>query len=408
MSPTTQTMPEFSFRPSFPFSVWATLPNGNGTFVGKAEAGQIVTVPACRHWRVEAHLTTDEELARCINDLARFPIPEISITATHDRFVSMLGNERMLANRLQTLDLSGKHISDAATAHAGALNGLTNLSITACDGMTDEGLAHVSKLPSLNKLTIGICNGMTDEGLAHVSKLPSLNKLTIGTCNGLKQSNLSGPAGLARVSFIDCANLTQVVLRDLPALWDLFVWDCPGLGAAGTLRMQNCGSLEHAQVGFVPLTDEVFADIFGKTLRGLTLWRTAVTDKSIACLGSMPNLEGLALGENQKITAQGLSRMEALTSLKTLYLEPFGGMGAEELDSLALPSNLQRVVLVGLRMTDETLPLLKKFSGVERFRLEKCRGLTPERWERLQQDWPGSSFHGDTIVLKGGLTRLRT
>jgi hypothetical protein len=375
MNQPTDLIREHSFHAVFPFSVWATRPDGTGTFVGHVEPGQTITVPDCRHWRVAVRISTDEEFTRCVASLAACDAPEISITCAQDRFVSMLGGEGVLKNglgRLGTLSLTGNLISNHWAGHAHLLDGLTRLCLTECDGITDSSLSLLRRLPQLRKLVIG-------------------------KCGGLKQPLVPGPHTLESVSFIECDDLTHVVLQDLPALSDLFVWDC---GRLGSLRLDRCSALELAEFGAVQLTDDALADVcLSSRLRALRLSDTAVGDGAIAQLTRAPRLETLVLATNPKITRQGLSLLGSLSSLRVLYLETTGAMDAAELEALTVPEGLERLHLGRVALSDATLPLLKKFAGAKGFRLEECQGLTPNLRERLTQDWPECLSLGDTIVL---------
>lgn len=58
-----------------------------------------------------------------------------------------------------------------------------------------------------------------------------------------------------------------------------------------------------------------------KSIEGLNLWGTGVTDRGLQELVAMKNLKNLELGENDEITDQGLVHLASLKSLRRLGLD---------------------------------------------------------------------------------------
>ncbi len=199
--------------------------------------------------------------------------------------------------KLDTLDLSGTHVSNAGLA---SLEGLAQLAFLNLDQtkITDAGLEHLKGLTNLQELSLGNTR-VTDAGLAHLEKLSKLQLLV------LDQTPITN-AGLAHLK-----NLKQLQTLNLQ----------------GTQLTDDClnyfAMLSHVQKLDISETTITSAGLRRlkeiPRLRSLTLGGFLITDDDLKCLKDLPYLESLTLIHTINSDA-GLEHLKGLENLYRLSL----------------------------------------------------------------------------------------
>ena len=193
---------------------------------------------------------------------------------------------------LRSLNLHYQHVTDSQLQPLGCLKRLSLLGLDNT-GLTDVGAAHLAGLTALRRLSVGNTE-ITDCGLAHLDGLSNLEVLDAGStrlADGASE-HLNALANL-RWLYLDETKIARLHLRDLKRLEYLTLYNAP----VRDLTFEGCDSL-----------------------RVLDLWRTNVTDESLASVGRLKSLEELHLA-GKSWTARGLAHLRGLPKLKKLHLE---------------------------------------------------------------------------------------
>jgi hypothetical protein len=135
------------------------------------------------------------------------------------------------------------------------------------------------------------------------------------------------------------------------------------------------------------VTDAGIAHLRGLTgLRSLNISYTSVTDAGLEAISDLPNLMSLYLGGTE-VKGAALSKLKSLPKLVLLDLQatPFGHEG---LTALSGATSLQILTLRQVRMSPESLPLVKAIPRLREVDITGC-GLLDEEVADLKKSKPG-------------------
>ncbi|MGH7136470.1 MAG: leucine-rich repeat domain-containing protein, partial [Pirellulales bacterium] len=245
------------------------------------------------------------------------------------------GALRVLARlpKLRNLQLRLTKVTDAGLAELVQCRTLTHLGLAATK-VSDAGLVHLTKLPRLEDLGLGVTRegaNVTNEGLKTIGKLAGLTRLD------LSGTKITGE-GL-------------VHLKELKKLKTLSL-DSTDVGEADLAHLEPLQSLERLRLYTKHNTTDVAAEHLSrlKSLRDLTD-HLYVTDKGVALLARMPQLEQLLLNGEGVTDASGAS-IGSMQSLKWLWFQDCQITDAT-LEAIADLPNLEFLMLSHTRVTGD-------------------------------------------------------
>src|SRR5439155_3415424 len=241
---------------------------------------------------------------------------------SHNRFFDDrgLGHVGRMSG-LTKLYLTGTSITDEGARN---LAGLTNLTELALDGtgISDAGLAHLSGLTKLRRLNL-LGSTVTDSGLAHLERMPGLEELTLYRT---KVSN----AGLARLTHLTelraldvrysrvTASGARELLARIPGVRVLV--DDPSKGAARRAvdAAPVKGKGEEAVANWLRSIGAQVRLRDGHAI-AVSLASTSITDREVAMLQELPELEELSLRDTE-ISDLGAAHLSSIRRLRKLDL----------------------------------------------------------------------------------------
>lgn len=302
---------------------------------------------------------------------------------------------------LEEFSLGEGRINDAGLLHLAKLPSLTYLMLQG-ETFTDAGIACLKNSPSLKILHLGHMRQLTDTAVAHISEIATLENLSLHWNENITDSGISHLRKLGNLKMLDIAN-SQVTVRGVAHLAEIKSIDSlwlPGrimndevlsyLGQLSNLRelhiakgwhndpknhktyytdrglamLSGLKNLEKLSIGSIGVTDEGMSHIAAFTkLRGLTIFGCPVTDAGCAKLLALKSLERLNLSHTE-ITIDGLSQLSALANLTNLDVhDAKPGRAALDLSGLA---NLRKLGLFIDRSSHLTDADLTGLSGLKK------------------------------------------
>ncbi len=286
-----------------------------------------------------------------------------------------------LANlpRLERLSLWGD-VTGLSDQHIRYLEGLTHLkSLTlwgaACEQLTDASLASIGKLQDLEELYF-VRTGprFTSAGIAHLKGLKSLKKVDFSQVR-IDEAGMRHLAAMpSLVTIHGGLPVTADSVKTLTSFQNLKSLDftLPDRTAPGTVRsLFALTSLEELRctgstVG-VWLSDDSLVGLESLSrLKRLHLWGDKVTDRSMAPISRLKELESLGLWAD--VSKRGLNQLSGLTHLRTLDVTPAsdrpGGIDEVPLKLSGL-MDLRTLSLQGLALRDEDVASLAGLRHLE-------------------------------------------
>ena len=256
--------------------------------------------------------------------------------------------------QLKSLSLWGgtcSRLTNASLASIGKLKNLEELHfIAAGPRFTPAGAAHLRSLKNLRKVAFSFMWGTPDgdEVVRHLAALPNLESI-----EGIRYVSAEGMKTLTTLRNLKCLH---VGLKDRRQGY---------YGPTGVSYLASLRSLEelHFEGGYDALSD---ADLVSleplSRLRDLLISGQNVTDRGLASIGKLKQLESLHLG--CPVTPSGLNQLNGLSNLNYLKVSPRGNSGVRDSgDELMLDlSGLKKMKdmnLSGLPLQDSDLAFLK-------------------------------------------------
>ena len=250
--------------------------------------------------------------------------------------------------RLERLSLWGE--TGLTDRHLRYLEGCTRLKALTLWGdnyrFTDQALVSIGKLTALEELIfIRARTDFTDAGIAHLKTLPRLRKLRLAYAE-LSDTSVRMLVDMPRLDTLTGVRLTEEVSAELTA-WqhprDLGVslvnpaWLHPrDMGASLVHRkvsddpnpvshLRALHSLERLQT--VDFDSELAYLENLRNLKDLDVYGEGITDQGLTFISRLGSLEHLRLGgknAGDKLTAEGLNKLNALGQLQSLDLRTHG------------------------------------------------------------------------------------
>ena len=314
---------------------------------------------------------------------------------SHNRFFDDRGLRHV--GRMTALDklyLTGTSITDEGLRN---LAGLTQLSELALDGtgISDAGLAHLAGLTNLRRLDL-LGSNVTDGGLVHLQRMTRLEELNLYRT---KVSN----AGLARLATLDhlrsldvrYSRVTPSGVKELMARIPNVSVLADDASAPTARRSIDVASVEgRGEEAIAKWLESIGGHVTRRDARlvGVSLGSSPITDREVAILRELPQLEELSL-RNTEISDLGLAQLSALRSLRALdvshtlladsalaALAPLTNLQVLDLShtlvdgtglgALAGLRSLREIALANTPLRDEALEHLGKLSTLEKVSLQ--------------------------------------
>jgi Leucine-rich repeat (LRR) protein len=330
--------------------------------------------------------------------------------------------------------------SDLSDRHIQHLEGLTNLKVLAFwyvgGALTDSSLASIARLKGLEELRFAMSSPkFTPAGVAHLKDLKNLRLVDFGEFTWITPAGqqygdevarqLAGISGLESILGIGCLSSegmkvlsTMANLKRLNATLKDARIGYPG--PTGLSYLANLRSLEELNISTGdPLADNDLAAMESLTgLKKLVIFCPSVSDKGMASIGKLRQLENLTL--MTKVTRNGLNQLNGLSRLRQLQASGhYETSAVAQLDETPLDlSGLKSLVdlqLGGLSLNDEDLAFLTRLSSLERLMIQPTSPLMGKSLRHLG-DLPElnclllynvSNCSGEDLTCLGRLPKLR-
>jgi hypothetical protein len=224
-------------------------------------------------------------------------------------------------NELETINLSGPAITDAALVNLHKFRKLNILSLDHTD-VTDAGLENVSHLRQLWAIDLSHTK-ISDFGLTQLERLSKLRSLYLSSTD-ITDAGLAQLQCWPHLQFLDLGHtkITGFGLKNAKSLLQLISLDLTGTNVAddGLKQIESLPQLTHLNLTGTKITDAGLAHL-QKLNRIEMLWleRTEVTDAGLQYLQGLHNLTYLNLA-NTKVTDAGLVYLKGLSQLSELWL----------------------------------------------------------------------------------------
>lgn len=239
------------------------------------------------------------------------------LTLLQNRFNDLSTRRLAKLEELRSLDLRGNmEAGDMTMEVLGELPHLSALKHRST-AVTDYGM---EKLASSSTITSLLMQDfvITSESGKHLAKFDKLNSLEIFRCQGFGSEGVLALKGMKinRLTLRDLPNIGDPaleVLRDLPALKRLYLHEIASLTDDGLKNLAAAQSLELLDIWSVPKMTDATVEVIAKlpNLKELSIRETAITEKAIDTILSMPKLQTLTLKNNGQIPEAALAKLKA-------------------------------------------------------------------------------------------------
>jgi len=317
-------------------------------------------------------------------------LPELERVWLRDTKVTDAGvAELCKAKTITDLDLSGTAVSDVGLLYLKPLPRLENLRLGVYrEGakITDEGLKTVGEMTRLKFLDLSGTK-ITNDGLLHLKELKRLTRLCLEdtkvTEAGLE--NLEPLTALEDLRLYLGRSVTDVGAEHLSKLKSLRrVTDNMELTDKGVAALARLPNLEQLELFGDRVTDDAVRSAGQvKSLKWLDFQHCAITDDGLAALADMPNLELFRLYET-RVTGSGLLYLQNSPKLTLLGID-FGRRAdlQPDLQPVAQLQQVERLEIggVGVQVGD-----LKYVTGLRRLKeLELKFSIDDEAVQQLSE-----------------------
>lgn len=248
------------------------------------------------------------------------------------------------------------------------LTGLTSLSLSSCNMVTDSGVAELQPLTSLISLNLACCLKITDKSLATLQIMTSLNRLDLTSCWQLTDQGVSMLQFLISLNWLSLQGCCLVTDRGVQALQEL--------KSLSTLSLQGCCYV---------------TDIGAEALRNLKVLTSLnvqechkISDKGVEHLSHLPGLTSLNLASCWQVSTAGVKTLQNLSNLMHLNLRTCLRVCDDALIALDPVKSLQSLNLEGcFEVTDQGLLALRSHAGLTSLNLAGCDRITDVGVEAL-------------------------
>ena len=273
------------------------------------------------------------------------------------------------------IDAAGSQISGAGLANLSKLPALNTLNLSSTL-VSDEGMQHLTRVPGLESLSL---NGtkISDDGLAVLTGCTNLKKLEIKGChltpNGfaaigkmpvLEEINLDNTAGINDITFDLICNAST--------LKRLHMNYVGGITDNGMRSLSKLEVLEELHANECPITCEMLAQVAKsglKNLKQLAVNRCPITLAGAKAINMCKSLEHLNVG-NLPMDDKGLVILtQGLTKLKVLHLNGCNAITGSGFTAIKAANDLEILTLRETSVVDQGLILLKGHKHLRRLEL---------------------------------------
>jgi len=345
-----------------------------------------------------------------------------------------------LANlpRLERLCLLGESgLTDQHIRHMEGLTQLKGLTLwsSGCDTLTDASLASIGKLKNLEELYFIMTSPrFTSEGVARLKDLKNLKKVDFALAwlspEGSKGGDqvirhlaaLPNLESIKGISFLSAEGMkTLTAFRNLKCLGVALKDRRQGYyGPTGLSHLAGLGSLEELHINSESLSEADIACLepLGR-LRDLLILSRNVTDRGLASIGKLKQLESLHL--SCSVTRSGLNQLNGLSNLQYLKVVAWGNAAkTDPADELMLDlsglKKMKDLTLSGLSLQDSDLAFLKHLPLLENLMIQPDSPLTGaflrhlRELPELNRLWVSglSGCTGEDLAHLNGLPKLRS
>ena len=298
--------------------------------------------------------------------------------------------------QIKNLSLASDSITDDVLFHVGKITSLESLLVIR-GNVTDEGLSHLRGLKALRTVRF-MHTKVTEEGLAKLRRdLPNLDRAD----NDLRAAMI---APRAKIGFSDDpqtgsknAHLRErlkpkdvVQLQQEPKLGTVFLNEKL---QDEDLRLLKAVKMQGIVINSPLITDTGIGHLKNHpTLERVQIWQSKTSDASLKIIGEMPQLTAVRFEEpafsndglrelisqlakhgrvrnlsllKTSITNEGLEKIDELKSLEQLFLNSNRGISSEVFSKIATLTNLTRLEMNGVALTEADLPQLSQLTKLE-------------------------------------------
>jgi serine/threonine-protein kinase len=262
-------------------------------------------------------------------------------------------------------------------------------------GRTSAGIPGTVRIPPGVKWCIGpVDQNIRDRELVKLieeANTKGVVRLSLNDCQRLSDQAMPELKGCRLLQWLDlgATGITNKSLETLGALSRLRVLSIAKTEVSnrGLAHLKILPNLEELYVALIPqVTDQGMVHLGGmRELRALGLGATGITDRGLAPVSNLPNLEFLALWRTS-VTDAGLARLCRLKKLKMLDLKDTR-ITDDGLACLRSLDNLTTLRLANTRITDRGVLHLRRLRGLREVFLSGTR-VTAEGTERLKRLMP--------------------
>eukprot|EP00879_Flechtneria_rotunda_P017079 GHRR01017886.1.p1 GENE.GHRR01017886.1~~GHRR01017886.1.p1 ORF type:complete len:561 (+),score=122.64 GHRR01017886.1:951-2633(+) len=227
--------------------------------------------------------------------------------------------ELVQLRNLRTLNLSQCiHVTDSGLMHLVHLTSLRSLNISGCVAVTDIGIMMVAQLTQLLSLDMPWCLKVTNIGLKSLAPLVKLTNLNISGCQLINEEGILGLTAFTNLEKLGLLNLgysrvcvTDAALEQLSGLRKLHSLQLGSMQSQATMQMNNR-----------LVTDRAVRAISSnhKQLTHLALLSVDITDDGVSHLAQLSGLQALNLRGCARITGNCLKHLTGLTGMTDLCL----------------------------------------------------------------------------------------
>ncbi len=227
--------------------------------------------------------------------------------------------------------------------------------VRGCSDVSDNGAKYLAKLPLLEELhfrfmitNTGVenltaagdhlkfvefqdCNDIDAGSIPSFQKMTALEGLRFFRCKGFVDDAVTGvlalPLKRLELRDLNVSNAGIAPLKNNTTLKTIELSELASVDAAGlTDALSGLKDLEKISFFSIPFEDSAMATLAAQSpkLMSLQLRAVQITDQSIDSILKLSELNTLDLRENSALSAEALSKLAQMKSLKTLYLKGTG------------------------------------------------------------------------------------
>ena len=222
---------------------------------------------------------------------------------------------------LQQLSISSDRITDACFKHFAGLKSLNDLDIgpekpTSRLKINGRGLKNLKGLERLGELSIVDCP-IDDEGIANLRGMKIRGLLTRGFAITDRGAATIGSIETIEQLALDDVRITDAAFKDfaqLDNLQTLSVCRAPAVHGAGLDHLTRLKHLTFIGLRDCPIVDGSLKNLKSMGLKGLSLQRTKITDKSVEDIEAITSLRQFCIGKSE-LSEKSIARLRQLTDL---------------------------------------------------------------------------------------------